>query len=93
MGVIVVNVGQEIGILVDTVSEVLDIDAEQIDPPPAISGDVDTTFILGMGKVGDDVKILLNIDEVMSNAEIIEITSRGSGDRATSPASSETEEL
>ena len=82
--IIVVDVGQEIGILVDTVCEVLDIDGQQIDPPPAISEDVDTSFILGMGKVGDDVKILLNIEDVMTSAEIIEITSRLSGDPATS---------
>lgn len=82
--IIVVNVGQEIGILVDTVCEVLDIDAEQIDPPPALGGDVDTSFILGMGKVGDDVKILLNIEMVMTSAEIIDINSSVNGDAATS---------
>ncbi len=86
--IIVVNVGQEIGILVDTVSEVLDIDGKQIDPPPVMSGDVDTSFILGMGKVGDDVKILLNIEDVMTSAEIIEITSRVNGNPATCAESS-----
>ncbi len=84
--IIVVNVGQEIGILVDTVCEVLDIDAQQIDPPPVISGEVDTTFILGMSKVGDGVQILLNIEDVMTSAEIIEITSNA--DRG-SPSSAE----
>ena len=91
--IIVVDVGQEIGILVDTVCEVLDIDGDSIDPPPAMSGGVDTSFILGMGKVGDSVKILLNVEKVMTSAEIIKIASSASGDPATSAATSETEEL
>ena len=68
--IIVVNVGQEIGIIVDTVSEVLDVADENIEPPPAIGGSVDTSFILGMGKVGDEVKILLDIDKVLTGAEL-----------------------
>lgn len=64
--IIVVDVGREIGIIVDTVSEVLDISGANIEPSPAMGGSVDTSFILGMGKVGDDVKILLEIDKVLS---------------------------
>jgi purine-binding chemotaxis protein CheW len=63
--IIVVDVGREIGILVDTVSEVLDIRSSDIDPPPQISASVSTDFILGLGKVGDAVKILLDIDRVL----------------------------
>jgi purine-binding chemotaxis protein CheW len=65
--VIVVNVGREIGIIVDTVSEVLDITGENIEPPPSIDGSLDTSFILGMGKVGDAVKILLDIGRVLAD--------------------------
>jgi len=68
--IIVVNVGREIGIIVDTVSEVLDIKGENIEPPPAMGGAVNTSFILGMGKVGEDVKILLDIEQVMSSPEL-----------------------
>ncbi|MBN2561405.1 MAG: purine-binding chemotaxis protein CheW [Phycisphaerae bacterium] len=68
--IIVVDVGKEIGIIVDTVSEVLDIKAESIEPPPEMGGTVDTTFILGMGKVGDAVKILLDIDKVLTTGEL-----------------------
>ena len=45
-----------------------------------------------MGKVGDDVKILLNIDEVMSSAEIIEIVSSANRVPASSAESSLAEE-
>lgn len=73
--IIVVDVGNEIGILVDTVSEVLDIVGDNIEPPPSMGGAVDTSFILGMGKVADKVKILLDIDNVLSTHEMIDITS------------------
>ena len=58
--IIVVEVGKETGIIVGTVSEMLDIKGENIEPPPAMDGSVDTTFILGMGKVGEEVKIPLD---------------------------------
>ncbi len=69
--IVVVDVGTLVGIIVDTVQEVLDIDAGQIDPPPPMGAAVDTTFILGMGKVKDDVKILLDIDKVLNSAELV----------------------
>ncbi|MBU0718189.1 MAG: chemotaxis protein CheW [Planctomycetes bacterium] len=71
--IIVVDVGKEIGIIVDTVSEVLDIAGDNIEPPPSMGGSVDTTFILGMGKVGQEVKILLDIDKVMTTTELIDL--------------------
>ena len=42
--IIVVNVGREIGIIVDTVSEVLDITADNVEPPPEMTSAVDTTL-------------------------------------------------
>lgn len=68
--IVVVDVGSLVGIIVDTVQEVLDIDAAQIDPPPPLGASVDTSFVLGMGKVKDDVKILLDIDKVLGSDEI-----------------------
>jgi purine-binding chemotaxis protein CheW len=64
--VIVVEVeGNRVGIIVDDVCEVLDIAAAAIEPPPAMGRDMDRDFILGMGKVGDRVKILLDIERVL----------------------------
>ena len=68
--IIVVDVGNEIGIIVDTVCEVLDVAKENIEPPPSLGGAVDTSFILGMGKVGEAVKILLDIDRVLTVGEL-----------------------
>jgi purine-binding chemotaxis protein CheW len=58
------------GILVDAVSEVVDIANEQIEPPPAFGSAVDTTFILGMAKLGDRVVTLLDIDRVLTDREL-----------------------
>jgi len=58
------------GIIVDKVSEVLNIAAESVEPPPAFGDAVETAFILGMGKIGSSVKILLDIDRVLSATEI-----------------------
>jgi purine-binding chemotaxis protein CheW len=73
--IIVVDVGREIGIIVDTVSEVLDIAGKDIEPPPSMGGAADTSFILGMGKAGDEVKILLDIDKVLTGSELVDVTS------------------
>ena len=71
--IIVIDVGTQIGIIVDTVQEVHDIPQRAIEPPPRLGGCVDTSFIRGMGKVNDDVKILLDIDNVLTSAEMVEL--------------------
>jgi purine-binding chemotaxis protein CheW len=73
--IIVVEIAHETrklstGIVVDRVREVLDIRAEAIEEPPAFDAGVNTDFILGMGKVGDSVKILLDIDKVLIREEL-----------------------
>jgi purine-binding chemotaxis protein CheW len=58
------------GIVVDEVSEVLEIAADEIEPSPAFGTNVDTVFILGMAKTKDAVKILLDINKVLSEGDI-----------------------
>ncbi|MBI5266181.1 MAG: chemotaxis protein CheW, partial [candidate division Zixibacteria bacterium] len=55
------------GILVDAVSEVLDIKAEEIQESPAFGGNVNLDFILGIGKVKGGVRILLDIERVLDS--------------------------
>lgn len=57
------------GILVDEVSEVLNISQEQIDDPPSFGSTVDVEFIMGMGKIAQKVVILLDIDNVITKEE------------------------
>lgn len=53
------------GLLVDAVSEVLDIGAEEIQDAPEFGAQINTDFILGIGKVKGAVKLLLDIDRVI----------------------------
>jgi purine-binding chemotaxis protein CheW len=76
--IIVVQIAQGeskvvMGIIIDEVKEVLDIKAENIEETPSFGASIDTQFILGMGKIGQSVKILLDIDKVMSAKELAEI--------------------
>ncbi len=73
--IIVVEISQgkrqfSTGIVVDHVQEVLDIDGADIEDAPQFGSSVDTSFILGMGKIGDTVKILLDIDKVLGGEDL-----------------------
>lgn len=59
-----------VGIIVDQVAEVLDIEAGEIDQAPEFGTSLDTDFILGVGVVEGDVKILLDIDKVLTTEEV-----------------------
>ncbi len=72
--IIVVEISQgghkfSTGIVVDHVQEVLDIAGEDIEEAPQFGSSVNTDFILGMGKIGDTVKILLDIDRVLAGED------------------------
>ena len=62
------------GIIVDHVQEVLDIAGGDIEEAPQFGASVDTEFILGMGKIGESVKILLDIDKVLGGDGLAELT-------------------
>ncbi|MCK5310494.1 MAG: purine-binding chemotaxis protein CheW [Desulfobacteraceae bacterium] len=73
--IIVVEIDSEsstalIGIVVDAVSEVLNIKEEEIEETPTFGTKLNTDYILGMAKIEGGVKILLNIDKVLSNEEM-----------------------
>jgi purine-binding chemotaxis protein CheW len=59
-----------IGIVVDAVSEVLNIKGEEIEETPAFGSKLDTEYILGMAKMDGGVKILLDIDKVLNAKEV-----------------------
>ena len=58
------------GVVVDRVAEVLNVSADQVEPPPTFGAAVDTDFILGMGKVGEKVIMLLDIQRVLAGGEL-----------------------
>lgn len=59
----------DMGILVDSVSEVLDINGEEIGPAPSFGQSIDTSFILGMAKTGGRVTVLLSVEKVLCGGE------------------------
>ncbi|MBU1983984.1 chemotaxis protein CheW, partial [bacterium] len=68
--IIVVDVqGQLMGVVVDRVSEVLDIHGQDIEDAPDVGSAVEQDFILGMAKIKGQVKILLDVDRVLSEQE------------------------
>ncbi|MCC7388703.1 MAG: purine-binding chemotaxis protein CheW [Phycisphaerales bacterium] len=58
------------GVIVDSVSEVMDIPPDSIEPAPRFGGNLNTSYILGMGKVKEHVLVLLEIDRVMTHKDI-----------------------
>lgn len=59
-----------IGVIVDSVSEVLNVKGADIEDTPAFGAKLDTEYILGMAKTGGRVKILLDIDRVLNSEEL-----------------------
>ena len=69
--VIVVEVNKtSIGIIVDSVSEVSDIGGGEIEEAPGFGQGIDTSFIMGLGKVKEKIIILLDIEAVLSSEEL-----------------------
>jgi purine-binding chemotaxis protein CheW len=63
-----------IGIIVDRVSEVLNITADDIEQAPGLTTSVEESFILGMAKIGQSVKILLDINKVLGDSDLTAAT-------------------
>jgi len=69
--VIVVEVNNtSLGIIVDSVSEVSDINGGEIEDAPSFGQGIDTSFIMALGKVKDKIIILLDIEAVLSSEEL-----------------------
>jgi purine-binding chemotaxis protein CheW len=69
--IIVINVGTKVmGLLVDAVSDVLNVGAGEIRPAPDFGARADTRFISGMAAAGDKVAVLLDIDSLLTEADL-----------------------
>jgi purine-binding chemotaxis protein CheW len=66
---------QEIGVIVDSVSEVLEIPPADIEPAPSFGARIRADFIAGMGKVQGQFVILLNIQQALNTREMAELAS------------------
>jgi purine-binding chemotaxis protein CheW len=72
--IIVVHIrGNEVGVIVDRVSEVIDIRDGEIEPAPSFGNGFNTDFILGIGTTQEKVRILLDIDRVLPSGELFQV--------------------
>jgi purine-binding chemotaxis protein CheW len=72
--VIVVEMdGCLVGMVVDSASQVVRIPVDQIDPPPPVLGGFSQEFITGVGKMGEQLVILLNVDRILSHEEKLQL--------------------
>jgi len=69
--VIILNLGHRVvGIVVDSVSDVLTLNPEQIRPAPELASALDTRYLLGLGTVGEQMLILVDIEKLMSGSDM-----------------------
>ncbi|MCB9357679.1 MAG: purine-binding chemotaxis protein CheW [Calditrichaeota bacterium] len=66
--------GQQMGLQVDKVCEVLDIAGNEIEDAPTLNATVDNSMILGMGKAKGRVNILLKIEQVLSTEQAVAVS-------------------
>jgi purine-binding chemotaxis protein CheW len=77
--IVVVNINDtSLGLVVDKVKEVYDIPEKDIQPPPEIAEGNRQFFIRGLGKVEDDVKILLDAEKLLSRNDLSKVSSAAS---------------
>ncbi len=69
--VIILNVANRVlGMVVDSVSDVLTLSAEQIKPAPEFGSGIDTAYLTGIGAVDDRMLILIDIEKLMTSSEM-----------------------
>lgn len=69
--VIILNVaGRVMGIVVDGVSDVITLNAEQMRPAPGLGSVIDTEYIMGLGTVDERMLILIDIEKLMSSSDM-----------------------
>lgn len=74
--VVEVNLEEEtivLGVLADSVQEVVEMEPESIEPPPQLGTKLNTKFIKGMGKVGNNFVMILDIDKIFSAKDLSEL--------------------
>ncbi len=76
------NGRQEMGILVDAVSEVLEIPASDIEPPPEFGARIRIDFIAGMGKVNGNFVVMLDANRVLSVNEVAVVSAMSRSETA-----------
>ena len=73
LDIILNNESVKIGALVEAVQEVIEIDDQHIQPPPSIGSKYKSDFIDGMAKLGEEFVMLLNVEQIFSTDDILNL--------------------
>lgn len=79
------EVRQDLGLIVDSVSEVVEIRADDIEPPPSFGTRLRTEFIQGMGRINERLVIMLNVGRVFNLDEFADIARLADSSSETAP--------
>ncbi|ANS74020.1 chemotaxis protein CheW [Paenibacillus yonginensis] len=73
--IVIVNVEEmQVGFIVDSANDVIDLDTDVIDTPPEVVGGVKAKYLDGVARISDDrLLIMLNLSEVLNKSEIIQL--------------------
>jgi len=72
--VVVVEVeGRPVGMVVDAASQVVRVPADEFDPPPQVLGEASRDFITAVGKTGDRLILMIDVDRILSTEEMNQI--------------------
>lgn len=63
--------GKSVGLIVDAVSDVLSATADKIQPPPDFGNSMDSRFVQGLLKSGDQLAVLLDLDRLLTESEVV----------------------
>ena len=78
------------GVLADSVSQVIELSAEEIEAAPPFGTRVKTEYLLGMGALGKKFCLILDIDKVLSTDELLAVTESVADESAADPSAIET---
>lgn len=76
---------RDVGLMVDSVKEVIEVPATEIEPPPAFGTNQRTDFIEGVGKISGKFVIILNVDRVLSFEDLLLVAQAGTAGEANWP--------
>ncbi|SES79178.1 chemotaxis protein CheW [Anaerobranca gottschalkii] len=72
--IIVVSLADvKVGLIVDSANDVITLKSEDIEPTPSVIDSIDTKFISGVGKLGERLIIILDLEKILNKEEIVEI--------------------
>ena len=78
--------GQDIGMIVDSVTEVLRIPSDSIEPPSTVVASSESQYLLGTAKLPDRLVILLDVERLLSNGDVESISAVASANEAKGSA-------